>query len=41
MMTSRPIAIPQIARDMLDSVGIAGGLGRANGSGRGRYAAQR
>jgi hypothetical protein len=50
-MTSRPISIPQVARDMLDSVGISTGMGRPNGSGtgngqgnghgNGRYSAQR
>jgi hypothetical protein len=39
-MTSRPIAIPQVARDMLDSVGISAGMGRPNGHAA-KYAAQR
>jgi hypothetical protein len=30
-MTSRPVAIPQVAREMLDSVGISAGLSRPNG----------
>jgi hypothetical protein len=38
-MTSRPVAIPQVARDLLDSVGISAGMGRGNGGGR--YGAQR
>jgi hypothetical protein len=40
-MTSRPVAIPQVARDLLDSVGISAGLGSGNGSGSGRYASTR
>lgn len=32
-MTSRPIAIPQVARDLLDSVGISAGYEGGNGDG--------
>jgi hypothetical protein len=30
-MTSRPVAIPQVAKDLLDSVGVSAGMGRPNG----------
>jgi hypothetical protein len=35
-MTSRPIAIPQVAKDLLDSVGVSAGMGRPNGGTGGR-----
>lgn len=38
-MTSRPVAIPQVARDLLDTVGISAGMG-GNGNG-GRHALRR
>ncbi len=43
-MTSRPIQIPAAARDLLESVGVAGGLsynGRRNGNGNGKALAHR
>lgn len=40
-MTSRPVSIPQVARDLLDTVGISAGLGSGNGGGRGSYAPSR
>ncbi len=36
MMTSRPIHIPDVARDLLESVGVSAGM--SNGHGNGRYA---
>lgn len=39
-MTSRPVAIPQVARDLLDQVGVSAGLQGGNGGGS-RYAVRR
>jgi hypothetical protein len=39
-MTSRPVSIPQVAKDLLDSVGISAGMGAPGngGTGRSRFA---